>query len=185
VILSLGRIHRKKGCDLLIQAFADIARTDRRLRLVLAGPDDESWKPELVRMSQEAGVDHRITWTGYLEGDMKWGAFHAAEVFALPSHGENYGYSVVEALSCSLPVLISHKVNIWREIVDDGAGLAAADDLPGTVATLREWLRLDPTEFQDMRDRARHCFDQRFELRGCIQRLLDFLMAEAILAKAA
>jgi len=185
VILSLGRIHRKKGCDLLIQAFADVAHGDPRLRLVLAGPDDESWKPALVRLSQEAGVDHRLTWTGHLEGDVKWGAFYAADVFALPSHGENYGISVVEALSCSLPVLISHKVNIWREIVDDGAGLAAADDLPGTVATLREWLRLDPTEFQDMRDRARHCFDQRFELRGCIQRLLDFLMAEAILAKAA
>ena len=185
VILSLGRIHRKKGCDLLIQAFADIAHSAPGLRLVLAGANDDAWKPELVRLSQEAGVEDRITWTGHLEGDLKWGAFYAAEVFALPSHGENYGISVVEALSCSLPVLISHKVNIWREIVNDGAGLAAADDLPGTVAALREWLGLDPAKFQVMRNRARYCFHQRFELRGCAQRLLDFLMAEAILANAA
>lgn len=185
VILSLGRIHRKKGCDLLIRAFADIARGDPNFRLVLAGADDDAWKPELVRLSREAGVVNRITWTGHLEGDLKWGAFYAAEVFALPSHTENYGIAVVEALSCSLPVLISHRVNTWREIVHDGAGLAGEDDLPGTVATLRQWAGLDPAEIQLMRDRARQCFHQRFELRGCSQRLLDFLMAEAALANAA
>ncbi len=57
-----------------------------------------------------------------LTGDLKWGALHAAEVFVLPSHQENFGIAVVEALACGKPVLISDKVNIWREIAADGAG---------------------------------------------------------------
>ena len=60
-----------------------------------------------------------------LTGDLKWGALHAAEAFILPSHQENFGIAVVEALACGKPVLISDKVNIWREIEADGACLVA------------------------------------------------------------
>ncbi len=67
-----------------------------------------------------------------LTGDLKWGAFRAAEAFVLPSHQENFGIAVVEALACGKPVLISDKVNIWREIVEDGAGLCRPRHPGGT-----------------------------------------------------
>ena len=76
-----------------------------------------------------------------LQGDAKWGAFYAAEVFALPSHQENFGVAVAEALACGTPVLISNKVNIWQEIAEDGVGLVEEDDLEGTTRLLERWRR--------------------------------------------
>ena len=135
-LLFLGRLHEKKGCELLLKAWATISR-DRALHLVMAGPcaDDDY----LRRLRALAGGDDgtsRVTFTGMLEGDRKWGAFAAAEAFILPSHQENFGIAVVEALACGTPVLISQEVNIWREIIADEAGYAEEDDLPGRCACL-------------------------------------------------
>ena len=60
-------------------------------------------------LTQRLGVSDRVTWPGMLRGDMKWGAFYAAEAFILPSHQENFGIAVAEALGCGRPVLISDK----------------------------------------------------------------------------
>src|SRR5256886_6713007 len=79
-----------------------------------------------------------------LSDDVKWGAMSAAEAFVLPSHQENFGIAVAEALACGTPVLISNKVNIWREIEADGAGYVENDDLNGTANLLRRWLATSP-----------------------------------------
>ena len=62
-----------------------------------------------------------------LTGDAKWGAFFASEAFILPSHQENFGIAVAEALGCGKPVLLADKVNIAEEIAEDGAGLMELD----------------------------------------------------------
>ncbi len=86
LVLFLSRIHPKKGCDVLINAFAQIANQDQDLHLVMAGPDQEGWQSILMQRASQLGIDGRITWTGMLTGDLKWGAYHAADVFILPSH---------------------------------------------------------------------------------------------------
>ena len=129
---------------MLLQAFAQVAGTDPALHLVMAGPDQAGWRPALERQAQELGIASRVTWTGMLSGDLKMGAFHAAEVFVLPSHQENFGIAVAEALACGLPVLISNKVNIWREIKEDQAGFVAQDDVTGTRQLLQQWLNASP-----------------------------------------
>jgi len=177
LLLFLSRIHVKKGCDLLIEAFARVAGADPSLRLVMAGPDQTGWRPELERRAASLDVPDRITWAGMLTGDMKWGAFYAAEVFALPSHQENFGVAVAEALACSLPVLISNKVNIWREIIEDGAGLVAEDTEVGTTRLLQEWLALPLPARQEMARRARRCFEDRFEIQIAANNLLEALRA--------
>ena len=106
-----------------------------------------------------------------LTGDLKWGAFHAAEVFVLPSHQENFGISVAEALACGKPVLMSNRINIWREIAEDQAGLVGDDDLPATVALLERWAALDARERAAMSVNARRCFAQRFEIARAAQSL--------------
>jgi glycosyltransferase involved in cell wall biosynthesis len=75
-----------------------------------------------------------------LSGAEKWGALYGCEAFVLPSHQENFGIAVVEALACGKPVLISDQVNIWREIVEDGAGLVEADTEEGVEKLLRSFL---------------------------------------------
>ena len=79
LLLFLSRIHVKKGCDMLIEAFARVAHTDETLHLVMAGPDQTGWQAELQKQAEKLGIDQRITWTGMLLNDMKWGAFRAAE----------------------------------------------------------------------------------------------------------
>ena len=163
-LLFLGRIHPKKGCDLLIEAFAALARRHPALQLVMAGPDQVGVQAQLMRLAERLGVARAVTWTGLLRGEVKAGAFRAAEAFVLPSHQENFGIAVAEALSCQLPVLISNKVNIWREIVADRAGLVADDTLAGTEQLLRNWLALGSLERQAMADNAARCFSRRFHI---------------------
>ncbi len=160
MILFLGRIHPKKGCDLLIEAFARVAHRDPLLRLVIAGPDECGWRAELEKLA----TTDRIVFTGPLYGDLKWGALRSADVMALPSHIENFGITVAEALACGVPVLISNGVNIWREIEADGAGLVARADVEGVTSLLEQWLALPETERQQMGERAFRSFTDRFEL---------------------
>ena len=175
LLLFLSRIQAKKGCDLLIEAFSQVAATDPALHLVMAGPDQTGWQAELVRFAAARGVGERITWPGMLAGDLKWGAFHAAEAFVLPSHQENFGIAVAEALACGLPVLISNKVNIWREIGEDGAGLVADDTATGTRQMLEQWLALPDAAQQAMRENAFACFERRFEISQAVSHLLAAL----------
>jgi glycosyltransferase involved in cell wall biosynthesis len=162
--LFMGRVHPKKGCDLLIEAFAKVLATHSEWHLVIAGPDQVGWQKKLQQRSEQLGLASRITWTGMTSGSMKWGALRAAEVFVLPSHQENFGIVVAEALASGTPTLISHKVNIWREVQADGAGLVAEDTLPGACELFRSYLDLPDDKKLAMRKLARQCFEQRFEI---------------------
>jgi glycosyltransferase involved in cell wall biosynthesis len=175
VLLFLSRIQVKKGCDLLIEAFAKIAAQDPTLHLLMAGPDQTGWMAELQALAQDRGIADRISWPGMLQGDIKWGAFYAAEAFVLSSHQENFGIAVSEALGCGLPVLISDKVNIWREIVEDGAGIVNTDTVEATVSTLQQWIGTSPAEKQLMGERARASFNTRFTVDAMANSLLGVM----------
>jgi len=162
VAVTVGRIHPKKGTDILIEAFAQTLAKDPVWHLVIAGPDQIGWRKELEMLAQRLGIHNRITWTGMVKGNLKWGAFAVSEVFVLPSHQENFGLVVAEALAAGLPVILSDKVNIWREIVSCEAGLACEDTLEGTKAALMRWSFLTAQEIAATRDRSRRCFDEMF-----------------------
>ncbi len=165
LVLFMGRIHPKKGCDLAIEAFAKVLGAHPEWRLVIAGPDQVGWKKSLENRAAQLGMASRVTWTGMVNGSMKWGALGAAEVFILPSHQENFGIVVAETLAAGVPALISNKVNIWREIVADGAGMVSEDNLEGTCALLQSYLEMPAEKKSAMRQAAGHCFDKRFEIK--------------------
>ena len=175
IALYLSRIHVIKGCDLLVEAFAKVARLDENLHLVMAGPDQIGWVPKLQALAEALGIAHRITWPGMLQDEMKWGALYAAEVFCLPSHHENFGVVVAEALACGKPVLISNKVNIWREIESDAAGFVDEDTVNGTVRNLQRWLALGADSYADMCVHAQKCFATQFHIRRAAERLLEII----------
>jgi glycosyltransferase involved in cell wall biosynthesis len=182
VVLFLGRIHPKKGCDLLVRAFARVSRMctsscldSRPLHLVFAGPDHNGYTSRLKALAAQLGIGERITWTGMLTGELKHGALRMADVFALPSHQENFGIAVAEALACSLPVLISNKVNTWREVKQERAGLVANDDEEGTFQSLRLWLSMRTGEQRSIRANARRCFTERFEIHKAAESFLRAL----------
>jgi len=119
------------------------------------------------------GVDQSIVWTGMLLGDDKWGALQCAEAFLLPSHQENFGIAVAESLSVSVPVLISKSVNIWAEIVADGAGTAGEDTVAGFERQMKDWFARSPAEIAHMRTLARRCFKQRYTSKRAAVQLLS------------
>jgi glycosyltransferase involved in cell wall biosynthesis len=160
-ILFLGRVHPKKGIEHLVEAFAQQAPDD--WRLVIAGPpEDQAYSTMLARLVATHRLQERVTFTGMISGSLKFGALQAASVFALPSHQENFGLAVAEALAFGLPVLISDKVNIWREIEHDGAGWAAEDSTAGMSQLLGRWLAASEAEKASMAAAARACFERRF-----------------------
>ena len=164
-MLFLGRIHRKKGCDLLIHAFLKYAAQDPTLHLVMAGPDQQGWSAELQQIVAQAGLGERVHWPGMLKADVKWGAFFASEVFILPSHQENFGIAVAEAMSCGRAVLLADKVNIAPDIAHDGAGLMEPDTQRGTDHLVRRWIEMPLDQRQQMGERALQVFDQRYDMR--------------------
>ena len=164
VMLFLGRIHQKKGIDLLIEAFARLASDFSDWDVVIAGPDQVGLMSALKRRCDELGISSRVSWTGMLEGDVKWGAFRAAEFFVLPSHQENFGVVVAESLALGRPVVITNKVNIWREILEDGVGVVINDDVEGVERGMRAMLAMTVGQRKDMGTKGRATFLQRFDI---------------------
>lgn len=176
-LLFLSRLHPKKGCDLLIEAFAKIAARDPDLDLVMAGPDSVDLMKKLQAIAEKHGISERIHWPGMLRGDLKWGAFRACDAFVLPSHQENFGIVIAEAMACGKPVLTTFKVNTWREVEGSGSGCVESDDLPGVTRLLERYLDLPPEEKKEMGRRARQCFVEKFDIRAMAPQLIEALRA--------
>ena len=175
-LLFLSRIHPKKGCDLLIRAFADsLDRIPPYLDLVIAGPDQVGLTADLVKLAHHLEVASRIHWPGMLKGELKWGAFRSAEATILPSHQENFGIVIAESMACSTPVLISDKVNVWREVVSSQAGLVEPDTLKGTTNLIRRFTALSERERAMMRCSARQAFLKHFSIEATEADLLQLI----------
>jgi glycosyltransferase involved in cell wall biosynthesis len=160
--------------------------------LVIAGPLDSAYALEMQRLAGELMPDApsppaavlsqatdplfpTIVFTGMLKGDAKWGAFHGCEAFILPSHQENFGIAIVEALACAKPVLISNKINIWREIEIAGGGLVSPDTAEGTCDLLSRWLSLSATDRTTMSLSARGCYLACYQIESAARRLASTL----------
>lgn len=165
-LLFAGRMHVKKGCDLLLKAYADVARTDNLPLLLMAGPDETGLTAELKEMATQLGIADAVLWPGMLTGAAKWGAFHAADAFVLPSHQENFGIAVAEALSCGTPVLISDQVNIHGDVSGNNAGLVEPNTIEGTIRLLRRWIAMNDAQRSLMGAQAIQCWRNRFDSAG-------------------
>ncbi len=172
-LLFLGRLHEKKGCDLLLRAFATAASSAPELHLVMAGPDQLGWQATLQQMAASLGIGDRVHWPGMVTGDAKWGALRAAEAFVLPSHQENFGIVVAESLAVGRPVLISNQVNIWPEVQEEAVGLVDDDTQEGTERLLRHWLELSAAEKEAIAARCYPCYLRRYSPVGTARALRD------------
>ena len=143
-VLVLSRLHQKKGLDVLIDAFLSTVQTQQfsAWRLVLAGDGPPDYVAKLKRKASQCD---RIVFTGWVDGERKDALLGCASLLALPSHQENFGLCVMEAMSHSVPVLVSPGVNLAPEIVTANAGWVAAIDTEALTAKLVEALS-DETE---------------------------------------
>lgn len=176
--LFLSRIHEKKGVNLLIEAYLKMAKTNRNLpQLIIAGPGlDAPYGKSLIA---QAADDKNIIFPGMLKGDAKWGAFYHCEFFVLTSHQENFGIAIVEALACKKPVLISNKINIWREIENGGGGFVEENNSQGAFELLQNWVKLSESQKEEMALMAEKTFLEKFTIEKAGLNLSNFLNSNA------
>ncbi|MHB8644063.1 MAG: glycosyltransferase [Gaiellaceae bacterium] len=161
VVMSLGRISRKKGLDILVRAFAITARTHTDALLAIVGPDDDGLRPELELLARTLGMQDRVVFTGIAEREERLAALAAADIFALPSHTENFGVAVVEALASGLPTVISPAVNIAPDLLRARAGVVA-ETTPEAFAAELDALLANEGRRVDLGTRARE-FARRYD----------------------
>ena len=133
VVLFLGRLSFKKGVDILVSAFAEVARHRRDIFLIVAGPD-EGIRAQAERQIAELGLGPLTLFPGMVTGAEKRLILGGSDLFVLPSQSENFGIAVVEAAACGIPVVISDRVNLWREFQQADAALVAPPDATAFAA---------------------------------------------------
>ncbi len=169
-LLFLSRVDVKKGVDILVKAYLALKRKNYELpTLVIAGPGIDT--PYGAKIREMAGDDESIYFPGMLSGTTKWGAFYGCEAFVLPSHQENFGIAVVEALACSKPVLISNQVNIWREIQEGQGGIIEEDNFEGAKEMLLRWIAISDGERPEMSKNARKIYESHFTVEKAALKL--------------
>ena len=122
-VLLLSRIHHKKNIESLLEAFSAVTKQGeyKEWKLVIAGEGERDYIERLKQLAFKKCGDN-VIFTGWLDGARKAVAIRGAELVALPSFQENFGLSVVEALACGVPVLVSTQVNLSDEIEAAKAG---------------------------------------------------------------
>jgi glycosyltransferase involved in cell wall biosynthesis len=127
--LFLGRINFKKGLDLLVPAFAQLRRLHPDAHLAIVGPDNEGYGAKVRQWVRDCGLEQWVHLVDRLDGPEVLQAYVDADVFVLSSYTENFGLTVVEAMACGVPVVISDQVNIHRAVQDAGAGVVTRCDI--------------------------------------------------------
>ncbi len=124
MVLFLGRLNFKKGLDLLVPAFRGVLDAYPAARLVIVGPDNDGYAAKVREWCRKESVWDHVTFVDHVSSQTARSAYVDANVFVLPSYSENFGLTVVEAMACSCPVVVSKEVNIWREVEVARAGIA-------------------------------------------------------------
>lgn len=177
IVLFMGRIHEKKGIDLLINVFVKQKKLLKDYILFIAGPDNSEYAQKLKELVFNLNINDQVIWGGMLQGQIKWGAYYYADVFCLPSHQENFGIVVAESLSVSTPVIISNKVNIWREISYEDAGIICEDNIESLENALINWVGIGNVKKTLMMKNALECFSHNFDIEMTSKKLSNILIS--------
>jgi glycosyltransferase involved in cell wall biosynthesis len=150
IILFLSRIDRKKGLELLTDAFAMVREKNKEVALVIAGDGEQSYVRELKESarSREHGAGRvgseqeqdDVIWTGHLDGEMKAAALAAADVFVLPSASENFGIAAAESLAAGIPTIVSEEVALSSDIRRYDAGVVVKRDVQQLASAISDLL---------------------------------------------
>ncbi len=152
-VVFLGRIHQKKGLDILVRAMSLVTRELPDAETVLAGPDDEREWPRIEAIVATLSPRPRVRYLGPVSGDERWRLLASSAVFALPSHSENFGIAVLEALACGTPAVVSRNCP-WEVLEERGAGRWIENSPERFAAALVELLEA-PSRTRAMGDAAK------------------------------
>jgi glycosyltransferase involved in cell wall biosynthesis len=144
-ILFVGRLHPKKGLDILLSAWAKLAQERKEWELVIAGPDEQSYLSQLQKLARSLGIEREIQFTGMVTGDIKVALFYSADLLVLPSYSEGLPMTLLEAMACQIPVIATHACNC-PDIFSAGAGWGCNPTADSLHETLKAAMRSSDSE---------------------------------------
>jgi glycosyltransferase involved in cell wall biosynthesis len=157
-ILFLSRVHPKKGVDLLIRAAGMLKLKSLDIQLLIAGPGDDAYLAELRQIAEQSGAADVTHFLGMVDGVVKRSLYQAADVFVLPTHQENFGLVLPEAMACGTPVVTTRGTDIWQELEQAGAKVVGHKALE--IAAAIEQVLADPSEAKRLGQRGREYIHQ-------------------------
>lgn len=160
LLLFMARLHRKKGLEHLLQAWANASRRFSDWHLVIAGPDS-GFGANVQSLIASTNLASRVTLTGNLQGDLKRSVLAATELFVQPSFSEGFSMSIVEALACGIPVLMTPGCN-FPEAARAGAAIEVEPHSECTERGLHQLLSLSESARADMGQRGRMLIEQHY-----------------------
>ncbi len=159
-LLFLGRLHPIKGLDLLLPAFARLARQYPDYLLVIAGPDENGYARHLTKLAADLDIAEHVLFLGPAYGTAKIGLLREAELFLLTSYTEGFPMALLEAMGCGTPALITQGCHV-PEVAEAEAGLVVEADVDRIARSLRELLN-DAGARRIMGDKARRLVESHF-----------------------
>ena len=160
-ILYMNRIDPKKGCDLLIKSFAKI-KNKRNYLLLIAGDTNSKYGKEMIKLKNELKQENHIYFLNFLKDQIKWGAYEYSNFSILPSHGDNFGVSIVESLYIKTPVICSNKVGISNYIKKYKAGMVIKNNEQSIISTLKKSFHLNEKKNKKLKENSFKCFNDNF-----------------------
>lgn len=165
ILLFLGRINKQKGINLLIEAFDLLSKNYKDLYLVIAGPDNDNYCNEVKSFLRKKDLIERVVFTGLLKEDEKYSAYLDSDIFVLPSYFENFGMSVVEAMACGLPVVISNKVGISEDVRKDNAGVVVDLNVESLVNGIKQMIE-EPQMAKKISENAKKLVYSKYDVNN-------------------
>lgn len=162
-LLFLSRLDVKKGVELLLAAFALLRAQQPHLHLIICGDGEAAYVAALKQQAAALGLAEHITWTGFVAGELRLAAFAAAELFVLPSHAENFGIALLEAMAAGLPCVASDQVALAVEAAAEGAVQAIGRSAPAFATAISELLN-DSTARNQLGTAAKKLAQQKYSV---------------------
>lgn len=161
IVLYLGRIHPKKGLDLLVDAWKDVTLEFPDALLVIAGPDTAGTQAALEKQIGAHRFGSSVVFTGMLHAEMKWSALAAAHCFVLPSHSEGLSVAALEAMGLGVPVIVTSHCHM-PEVATSEAGIIISADVRDLYLALETMLTNEPATHAKMGRRGKQLVRERF-----------------------
>ncbi len=172
-ILYLGRIHPKKAIENLIQSIPlSTSFLKSGYKLLILGKDDNAYEQKLRNLVLELKLDNHIEFLGHIEGKLKEKIISEAKALILPSHTENFGNVVIEALQYNTPVIAS-KGTPWKILEDYNAGYWSENDENSLAISIDKIITKDDKKYEEMCLNARKLVEEKFDVDKNIYRWIE------------
>jgi len=169
-LLFLGRLHPKKGLDLLLSAWAKLSALTKDWQLVIAGPDEQGHLAQVRGLAASLGLQNRIVFTGPVTGRVKTHLLYSSDLFVLPSYSEGFSMSLLEAMACGLPVIATRACN-FPDISRSHAGWECDSTLDSLGDTLKTALQALESERRLRGQNGRRLIETRYTWPTIINQL--------------